>query len=63
MLTSAAERNANGRLAKNGQPRSFVKVTVTKPPSIAKLQCARLTKFIIPSVTDKPTDRRNSNIP
>ena len=26
-------------------------------------QCARLTKFIIPSVTDSPTDSRNSSIP
>src|SRR3989442_708791 len=30
---------------------------------MAKLQCARLTKFIMPSVTDRPTDRRNSSIP
>src|SRR5262245_18298101 len=30
---------------------------------MAKAQCARLTKFIIPSVTDRPTDSRNSSIP
>src|SRR6058998_1994452 len=30
---------------------------------MAKLQCARLTKFIIPSVTDRPTESRNSSIP
>src|SRR5690349_7336111 len=30
---------------------------------MAKLQCARLTKFIIPSVTDSPTDSRNNSIP
>src|SRR3990172_3969344 len=30
---------------------------------MAKLQCARLTKFIIPSVTDKPTESRKSSIP
>src|SRR2546426_9592147 len=30
---------------------------------MAKLQCARLTKFIMPSVTDRPTDRRNNSIP
>src|SRR5712691_133763 len=30
---------------------------------MAKLQCARLMKFIMPSVTDSPTERMNSNIP
>ena len=30
---------------------------------MAKAQCARLTKFIIPSVTDSPTESRNSSIP
>src|SRR6202047_957033 len=30
---------------------------------MAKLQCARLTKFIMPSVTDSPTDIRHYNIP
>ncbi len=30
---------------------------------MAKAQCARLMKFIIPSVTDSPTDSRNSSIP
>jgi hypothetical protein len=41
----------------------LVKLTVTKPPSMAKLQCARLMKFIIPSVTDSPTDKTNSSMP
>src|SRR6185437_4088251 len=30
---------------------------------MAKAQCARLTKFIRPSVTDRPTDSKNNNIP
>src|SRR3974390_737458 len=30
---------------------------------MAKLQCARLMKFIMPSVTDSPTDSTNSSIP
>jgi len=30
---------------------------------MAKLQCARLTKFIMPSVTDSPTESRKSSIP
>src|SRR5262245_32564919 len=30
---------------------------------MAKLQCARLMKFIIPSVTDSPTESRNSSMP
>src|SRR3954452_4344324 len=30
---------------------------------MAKLQWAKLTKFIRPSVTDNPTDRRKSSIP
>src|ERR1700678_4307979 len=30
---------------------------------MAKLQCARLMKFIIPSVTDCPTDSRNKSMP
>jgi len=63
MLTSAVTRNANGNVARNGQPKRFINVTVTYPPSIANAQCARLTKFIIPSVTESPTDSRNSSIP
>src|SRR5262245_47623204 len=52
-----------GRAAKNGQPMSLTSVTATKPPSMAKAQCARLMKFIMPSVTDNPTDRTNSSTP
>jgi len=63
MLASAAARKATGSVAKNGQPRSFMRVTVAYPPIIAKLQWARLTKFIIPSVTDNPTESRKSSIP
>ena len=52
-----------GSAARNGQPMPFTSVTATYPPSMPKAQCARLMKFIIPSVTDSPTDRRNSSMP
>ena len=54
---------ATGRVARNGQPNLLISVTVTYPPNMPKAQCARLTKFIMPSVTDIPTDSRNSNMP
>ena len=58
-----AAMKATGRVARNGQPNLLISVTVTYPPNMPKAQCARLTKFIMPSVTDIPTDSRNSNMP
>ena len=48
-----------GRLARNGTPSFWVTMTITYPPSMEKLAWARLTKFIMPSVMDSPTDMIN----
>src|SRR6476660_2157133 len=55
--------NAAGSAARNGTPRRVIIMTHTYPPSIANAPCARLTKFIRPSVTDSPTAMMKSRLP
>src|SRR5215813_3278368 len=62
MLAAATARVAPTSAHGNGMPWSFIRLVTTYPPSIAKTPCARLTKPIIPIVTDSPTEIRYSTI-
>ncbi len=59
----AVAMNASGSAARNGTPARFTNTTVMYPPAIANAPCARLTKFISPSVTDSPHATTNSSMP
>ena len=45
------------------QIKNFILTKKVDAPTMANAPCARLTKFIIPSVTERPTDKTKSNIP
>src|SRR5258706_887007 len=60
---AAAARKASGSAARNGTPRRVIATTQTYPPAIAKAPWARLTKFMRPIVTDRPTLTRKRTLP
>src|SRR5580704_12546978 len=56
-------KKAAGCVTRNGTPARFIRSAVTYPPTMAKAPCARLMKFINPSVTESPLASTNSNMP
>src|SRR5207253_4023129 len=60
---AAPRTNASGSVARNGIPKRFIATAHAKPPAMAKAPCARLTKFMRPIVTDRPTLTRKSRLP
>src|SRR6185437_2365733 len=59
----AETTKATGSAARSGTPMRLSRITATYPPSMAKAPCARLTKFMMPSVIDRPSASMNSNMP